>query len=107
MRKFVFLIMIATAGASWAGGNPAAGEQKAATCAACHGPSGVSASGAFPTLAGQHEDYLVVALEQYQAGSRKNPVMAAQAVNLSEQDIADLAAYFSKQKHLYTPKLAR
>lgn len=90
-----------------AAGNPAAGEEKAAPCAACHGPTGVSPSPAFPTLAGQHADYLVHSMERYRDGTRKNPIMAGQAANLSDQDIADLAAFFATQTGLYTPGYPR
>jgi len=80
----------------------ARGQDKAAVCTACHGQGGVSTTGNWPTLAGQHEDYLQQALSQYQAGGRKDPVMAGQALNLTDEDIADLAAYFSTMPGLYT-----
>ena len=80
--------------------NPAAGKEKAKTCAACHGPDGNSAAPDFPRLAGQHYDYLVKALSDYKAGERKNAIMAPQAANLSKPDIEDLAAYFSQQQGL-------
>ena len=80
--------------------NPAAGKEKAKTCAACHGPDGNSAAPDFPRLAGQHYDYLVKALSDYKAGERKNAIMAPQAANLSKRDIEDLAAYFSQQQGL-------
>ncbi len=76
------------------------GKDKAMVCAACHGETGVSAMPNWPTLAGQHEDYLRQALTQYKAGSRTDPVMAGQVINLSEADIADLAAYFAAQPGL-------
>jgi cytochrome c553 len=77
-----------------------AGKEKSKTCAACHGPEGNSASADFPRLAGQHYDYLVKALNDYKSGTRKNPIMAPQAANLSNRDIADLAAFFSQQRGL-------
>ena len=80
----------------------ARGQEKAAVCTACHGQGGVSTTGNWPTLAGQHEDYLKQALSQYKAGGRKDPVMAGQAMNLTDEDIADLAAYFSTMPGLYT-----
>jgi len=80
----------------------ARGQEKAAVCTACHGQGGTSTTGNWPTLAGQHEDYLKQALSQYQAGGRKDPVMAGQALNLTDEDIADLAAYFSTMPGLYT-----
>lgn len=80
--------------------NPAAGKEKSKACAACHGPEGNSAAADFPRLAGQHYDYLVKALSDYKAGERKNAIMAPQATNLSQRDIEDLAAYFSRQTGL-------
>lgn len=77
-------------------------EDKAATCVACHGEGGVSVTSMWPTLAGQHEDYLRYALRQYKDGVRKDPVMSGLAVPLSEQDIRDLAAYFAAQSGLFT-----
>lgn len=80
------------------------GADKATVCAACHGPGGVSTATNWPVLAGQHKDYLQAALEQYQSGERQDPVMAGQVSNLSEDDIADLAAYFAAQSGLFSVK---
>jgi cytochrome c553 len=81
-------------------GSIEAGKAKSTTCAACHGAEGVSTISSFPKLAGQQRDYLVQALKDYKAGKRKNPIMTEQAKNLSDADMADLAAYFSSQKGL-------
>lgn len=84
-------------------GNPAAGKQKAKTCEGCHGKGGLSTTPQFPVLAGQYYDYLVHALKAYRSGARKNSIMNGMASNLSDQDIKDLAAYFSAHKGpLYT-----
>lgn len=84
-------------------GSAAAGKQKATTCQACHGADGNSQSPEFPKLAGQYQDYIIHALHAYKNGTRKNPIMKGFAANLSDADIADLAAYFSSQKDvLYT-----
>ncbi len=105
MRHLIALASLSlAAGNALAAGDPAAGEQKAAVCAACHGPNGVSQIPVNPTLAGQHANYLEHALKQYQNGERSNAIMRGQAANLSKQDIKDLAAYYSRQKGLYTPK---
>jgi cytochrome c553 len=85
-------------------GNPEAGKEKSKPCAACHGADGNSASPDFPKLAGQHYDYLVLSLKGYKAGTRKNPIMAPQAANLSQRDIEDLAAFYSRQSGLATVK---
>jgi cytochrome c553 len=76
------------------------GKDKAMVCAACHGATGISEMPNWPTLAGQHEDYLEQALTQYKLGSRTDPVMAGQVINLTEEDIQDLAAYFAAQPGL-------
>ena len=81
-------------------GNAEAGKQKTQLCVACHGADGNSATGDFPILAGQNADYLQAALKQYKNGKRKNQIMAGFAGGLSDQDMADLAAYFSAQKGL-------
>jgi cytochrome c553 len=80
---------------AWAAGHPMEGKEKAATCAACHGADGNSQDPSNPRLAGQHRDYLAKALSDYKSGARKNAIMNGMAANLSKQDIADLAAYFS------------
>lgn len=77
---------------------------KAATCAACHGANGISINAAWPTLAGQHEDYLLYALKQYRDGTRGDPVMTAQAALIAEEDLAKLAFYFSRLDGLETTK---
>ena len=76
------------------------GKKKAAPCAACHGANGVSVAREYPNLAGQYEDYLVTALHHYKNGKRKNPIMTGMAANLTEKDIADLAAFFASQNSL-------
>lgn len=95
-------------GAAQAAGDIDAGKAKSAPCAACHGPEGnTPIQPTYPILAGQYADYLVRALEDYQTGKRKNPIMAGLAATLSEQDREDLAAYFASQKSgLYTVEYA-
>lgn len=103
MKKIVIAAGIAAvliSGSALAGGDAAAGKAKAATCAACHGPDGNSQSPMFPTIAGQPADYLVKAMEDYKSGARKNPIMSGMVAGLSDQDMADLAAYFASQKGL-------
>lgn len=78
-------------------GDAANGQALSATCAACHGPDGNSPLDTNPKLAGQYESYLVQALQAYRSGDRQNPIMAGFAAALSDQDIADLAAYFASQ----------
>lgn len=82
----------------WAQGSVEAGQAKAITCAACHGPDGNSVNPEWPSLAGQHASYIVSALRAYQAGTRSNVLMTGQALPLSEQDMLDLGAFFAAQK---------
>ena len=80
--------------------------EKAATCAACHGEIGVSAIGMYPTLAGQYANYLEHSLKDYRSGARKNALMGAQAANLSDAEIRQLAKWYSVQQGpLYTPSV--
>ena len=92
------LLAFAFAATAQAGvtGNAAAGKGKATTvCSACHGADGnKTLDNTYPRLAGQYPDYLAKALHDYKAGKRKNPIMMGQAQGLSDQEIADLAAYF-------------
>lgn len=92
--------LVLSASVAAAQGDPDAGKAKSAACKACHGETGLSVSPDFPRLAGQHADYLVVALRHYKLGKRKNPIMAGQVANLTEKDMLDLAAYFSAQSGL-------
>lgn len=78
-------------------GDPAAGEQKAGSCAGCHGQAGQSTNPQYPILAGQYADYLFRSLQAYKSGARENAVMKGMAANLSKEDMWDLAAYFSEQ----------
>lgn len=79
-------------------GDAAAGATKAAVCGACHGPTGNSANPEWPNLAGQSPAYILAQLKAFKSGERKNPVMSAQAANLQEQDMRDLAAHFGSLK---------
>lgn len=81
-------------------GDAAAGEGKASVCAACHGIDGNSSVPTWPNLAGQHADYLARQVMLIRDGARNVPEMTGIAAGLSDQDIADLAAYYAAQ----TPK---
>ena len=85
-----------------AGGSEKAAFKTAETCIACHGQNGISNNAIWPTLAGQHEDYLVQALNKYRDGTRGDAVMAAQAALIEEQDVAILARYFASLRGLET-----
>jgi Cytochrome c553 len=88
----------ALTGSVQAAGNPLEGKLKASTCMGCHGNPGyfnVYPTYRVPKLGGQHAEYIVSALKAYKAGQRKHGTMHANAASLSEQDMADIAAYFS------------
>jgi cytochrome c553 len=108
MKRLIALAMLSLApvGAAFA---QAAAPEKAAVCASCHGEHGAKPiAPTYPVLAGQYANYLEHALHEYKAGTRKNPIMAAQAAALSDDDIKALAHYFSSQESpLYTPTIAK
>ena len=92
------IVMMTASGATMAAGDAAAGKTKAAVCAACHGANGINMLPMYPNLAGQKAQYIENAIKAYKAGQRGGPtamLMNPQAAALSDQDIADLAAYFS------------
>lgn len=69
----------------------------AEVCRTCHGTNGVGITADFPTISGQHRDYIVRALLDYKKGGRKNPIMQPQAAALTNADIEALAAWYSAQ----------
>jgi cytochrome c553 len=77
------------------GKGPGAVPQAASLCTSCHGQDGVAIVPIYPSLAGQHRDYLVRAINEYQKGGRKNPIMKGFAANLKDPDVAIIAGYFS------------
>ena len=89
-------VAVLFAGKPLAGSGKAQGTvPKAATlCTSCHGQDGVAVAPMYPSLAGQHRDYLVRAIEEYQNGGRKNPIMKSLAAPLKPAEIAEIAAYF-------------
>jgi cytochrome c553 len=90
-------MVVAVSGAQ-AAGDAEAGKAKSVTCLACHGPEGNSVNPIWPKLAGQHESYITKQLMDFRNDKRADPLMTTQAKILqSEQDVADLAAYFSAQ----------
>ena len=88
------------AGPVSAEGDPTAGQGKAAVCAACHGADGKAIQPAYPNLAGQHASYIAKQLTEYRDGGRVNALMSGQAANLTDQDILDLAAYYSQMSKI-------
>lgn len=105
IAMFVGLYLGLTGIAMAATGNAEAGQQKSAVCAACHGPDGNSPLDMYPKIAGQHESYLFKQLKDYKLAAetggeqgRADPIMQGQVMMLSEQDMADLAAFFAAQE---------
>ena len=94
-----FTITVASAGLAAEAGDPAAGQKKNSMCAGCHGIPGYKSVFpevySVPKLGGQQAAYIVKALQAYKAGDRTHPSMRAIAAGLSDQDMADLAAYYS------------
>jgi cytochrome c553 len=84
-----------------AAGDAAAGKQKTVMCAGCHGIPGYKTAYPsvynVPKLGGQHAGYIVKALQGYKSGERSHPTMRAIAAGLSDQDMADLAAYYAAE----------
>ena len=104
------LIGVALTHAVSAAGDPHAGKSKFATCAGCHAIPGYAnayPSYPVPRLGGQHPDYVVAALKDYQAGARQHPTMHANAFPLNEQDIQDIAAYVASIKPVAQPQPIR
>jgi cytochrome c553 len=90
---------LAWAQASAPAGDPAAGAQKTQMCTGCHGIVGWRTAYPevykVPKIGGQHAPYIVKALQEYKSGERSHPSMRAIAASLSDQDMADLAAYYA------------
>lgn len=94
------LSLVAVFGCSapaFAAGSVEAGQAKSVTCMACHGADGNSVNPEWPSLAGQHRSYLEKQLKHFKAGERQNALMSPMAMTLSDEDIADLAAFYSAQ----------
>lgn len=100
-RAVVFAVELVAAlwfvvvAADVAAGDVKAGRGKALMCQACHGTDGMSKVPEAPNIAGQTEPYIVMQLQAFKSGARKNDAMSVVAQTLSDKDIDDLAAYFS------------
>ncbi|WP_271460763.1 c-type cytochrome [Pantoea leporis] len=101
MKLLTAAALFAAALPALADGDVNVGAQKAASCMACHGAEGKSAVPLYPNLAGQHAPYLLHSLQAYKKGERSGgqaEVMKAFVAGLSDQDMADLSAYYSSLK---------
>ena len=98
MKQFLLVIALGvfiTSGGGALAGDAAAGKAKSATCAGCHGTAGISKNPMWPNLAGQQQGYLVKQLKAFRDGSRTDPMMTPMAKPLSDEDIANLAAWYN------------
>lgn len=97
----VGMTMISMCSISIAAGDVAKGKAKSAVCSTCHGAEGIAIMPTYPNLAGQNAEYLESALKAYRDKQRQGGmagIMQMQAANLSDDDIANLAAYYSSLK---------
>ena len=97
LAAFAGASLVLSVGAN-AAGDAAAGKSKSAVCVACHGPTGTSPNPLWPNLAGQKAPYMVKQLKDFKSGARKDPIMEPMASPLSDQDMENLAAFYSSQK---------
>ena len=98
MKQILYVLMFGicvAVGGNALAGDAAAGKAKSGTCAGCHGAAGISNNPLWPNLAGQQPGYLVKQLKAFRDGSRTDPMMGAMAKPLSDEDIANLAAWYS------------
>jgi len=100
-KKFLLTLGLFTLTGVASAADIEAGKTKAILCGACHGTDGIATQPIYPNLAGQNEAYIVSALKAYKDKQRNGgmaSIMQMQAANLSDEDIANLAAYFSSLK---------
>ncbi|MBA1149111.1 cytochrome c [Ectothiorhodospiraceae bacterium WFHF3C12] len=88
-------LALALVGTSAQAGDPEAGREKAKQCRTCHGIDGVGLRPDVPNIGGESEFYLTKQLKAFRSGERRAPQMSVIASNLSDEDIADLAAWYS------------
>lgn len=111
MLKKIFVVvaysvfMLSTSPQTLAAGDAEAGKAKSVTCAACHGVDGISSIPINPNLAGQVPGYIAMQLKAFKSGERVNAVMAGQSMMLSDEDMADLDAYYAGMQAKITSTL--
>lgn len=101
MKKLLFALLILALPIMTFAADASAGKAKAVFCAACHGANGISAVPIYPNLQGQKEAYFVSSLKAYKSGQRQggmSAIMKAQASMLSDEEMANLAAYYASLK---------
>ncbi len=98
LAALAILMLLAIQDAA-AAGSAEQGQAKSAVCAACHGLDGNSVNPEWPSLAGLGADYIATQLKNFKDGKRNNPIMTPNAMPLSDDDMADLGAYFGAQRN--------
>lgn len=103
MNKFIFsgLVSALLLSSSVFAGDPALGKAKSMVCTACHGQDGIALIDGYPNIKGQNEKYIISSLKAYRSKQRTGglaAVMEVQAAILSDEDIANLAAYYASLK---------
>jgi len=99
--RALLVVLIAMGAAQAAEGDPKAGKEKSAMCQGCHGEEGISAAPNFPNLAGQFQRYIERQIHDFQSEKRSDPTMSGMAASITEeQDLKDIAAYFSSKKRM-------
>jgi cytochrome c553 len=99
MVSTVMLLGLGAGNVAAAAGDVQAGQAKASTvCLACHGLDGNSVNPEWPSIAGQHEDYIIKQVKAFRAGERTNVLMSPISLTLTDKEIEDTAAYFATQK---------
>ena len=81
-------------------GDPVAGKDKSQLCQGCHGEEGISVEPLIPKLAGQYGKYISKQLRNYQSGTRTHQIMSAMAATITDDDLADIAAYFASRNKM-------
>ncbi len=97
-KLLITLTLVGFASTAIAAGNPVTGKFKAISCQVCHGKGGHSTNPIYPNLAGQHAAYIEKQMHDFKTKKRIDPVMNEMATSMSDQDIADIAAYFQNVK---------
>lgn len=101
MKSLLTLLICLMSFSAFAEDRVTRGEAKATMCATCHGVDGIALMPAYPNLAGQNEEYLISSMKAYRDKQRQGGmavIMQMQAAQLSDDDIADLAAYYANMK---------
>lgn len=102
--RVLLIVLLGASPAAFAAGDPKAGEAKSTACHACHGSDGVSIAEVWPNLAGQKKGYLEKQIKAFRDGTRKDPTMPIYVKGLTDQDIADIAAFYSSLSGIEKPR---